>query len=165
MYAINKFTFVIFVTCTIFLVKISAREEEESEEGKKYTTKYDNVDIDGIMKNERLLKAYVGCLLDRNPCTPDAMELKRNLPDALATNCSSCSKAQKIAADKLSHFLIDERPEAWGLLETKYDPNGEYRRRYQENKFSNFGKLDNLDFNEKDFNEKDFNESKPILDS
>ncbi|XP_043494765.1 protein sneaky-like [Polistes fuscatus] len=141
-------------------LSLKIQDEEASEETKKYTTKYDNVDIDGIMKNERLLKAYVGCLLDRNPCTPDAMELKRNLPDALATNCSSCSETQKIAADKLSHYLIDERPEAWGLLEKKYDPDGEYRRRYQDNKFNNVYKPDN-----KEENQKDFDESKPISDS
>jgi len=42
----------------------------------QYTTKFDNVDVDGIISNERLLNGYVGCLLDRNPCTPDAAELK-----------------------------------------------------------------------------------------
>jgi len=42
----------------------------------QYTTKFDNVDVDGVINNERLLNGYVGCLLDRNPCTPDAAELK-----------------------------------------------------------------------------------------
>lgn len=41
-----------------------------------YTTKYDDIDIDSVIKNERLLNNYVGCLLDLNPCTPDASELK-----------------------------------------------------------------------------------------
>lgn len=45
----------------------------------KYTTKYDNVDIDAVIHNERLLNSYVGCLLDRKPCSPDAAELKRTL--------------------------------------------------------------------------------------
>lgn len=42
----------------------------------KYTTKYDNVDIDVVLNTERLLNAYVNCLLDQGPCTPDAAELK-----------------------------------------------------------------------------------------
>lgn len=46
-----------------------------AEEG-QYTTKFDNVDVDAIINSERLLNGYVGCLLDRNPCTPDAAELK-----------------------------------------------------------------------------------------
>nr|AFF18087.1 mutant chemosensory protein 4 variant [Bombyx mori]AFF18088.1 mutant chemosensory protein 4 variant [Bombyx mori]AFF18089.1 mutant chemosensory protein 4 variant [Bombyx mori]AFF18090.1 mutant chemosensory protein 4 variant [Bombyx mori]AFF18091.1 mutant chemosensory protein 4 variant [Bombyx mori] len=47
-----------------------------------YTTQYDEVDIKEIMDNERLLVAYIGCLLDKNPCTPEGKELKRNIPDA-----------------------------------------------------------------------------------
>ncbi|KAF7392864.1 hypothetical protein HZH66_008697 [Vespula vulgaris] len=144
--------FIILATCNIVFQEIFAKEENRTEEGKKYTTKYDNIDIDGIIKSERLLKVYVGCLLDRNPCTPDAMELKRNLPDALSTNCSSCSEAQKIAADKLSHYLIDEKPMEWGHLEEKYDPDGEYRRLYLENKFSN-NKSEDQDNSKKDSKE------------
>lgn len=42
----------------------------------KYTTKYDNVDLDEIIKSERLLKNYVNCLLEKGKCTPDGTELK-----------------------------------------------------------------------------------------
>lgn len=41
-----------------------------------YETKYDNVDLDEILKNDRLRKNYVKCLLNEGPCTPDAQELK-----------------------------------------------------------------------------------------
>ena len=41
-----------------------------------YTDKYDNIDIDAVIANERLLKNYIGCLLESNPCTPDVKELK-----------------------------------------------------------------------------------------
>lgn len=130
----KEILFVFLAISSSFFLLSSAEEEEKTKEERRYTTKYDNVDIDAIIKSERLLNAYVGCLLDRNPCTPDAMELKRNLPDALATNCSACSEAQKNAADKLSHHLIDNRPDEWSLLEEKYDPDGTYRLNYQENK-------------------------------
>lgn len=42
----------------------------------KYTTKFDNVDLDSILKSERLLKNYVNCLLEKGSCTPDGKELK-----------------------------------------------------------------------------------------
>ncbi|XP_072392142.1 ejaculatory bulb-specific protein 3-like [Diabrotica undecimpunctata] len=42
----------------------------------KYTTKYDNVDIDAIIKSERLLKNYFNCLMDEGPCNADGKELK-----------------------------------------------------------------------------------------
>lgn len=43
----------------------------------KYTTKYDNVDLEEILKSERLLTNYYNCLMDTGKCTPDGSELKR----------------------------------------------------------------------------------------
>ncbi|XP_031367121.1 ejaculatory bulb-specific protein 3-like [Apis dorsata] len=100
----------------------------------KYTTKYDNVDIDVVLNTERLLNGYVNCLLDQGPCTPDAAELKKNLPDALENECSPCSEKQKEIADKVVQFLIDNKPEIWVLLEAKYDPTGAYRQHYLQNR-------------------------------
>nr|ARN17839.1 chemosensory protein 8 [Cephus cinctus] len=105
-----------------------------AEENKKYTTKYDNIDVDVVLKTERLLNNYIGCLLNENPCTPDAAELKKNLPDALATDCTACSEAQKVASDKFSQYMIEERPDDWNRLENKYDPSGAYKTRYLEEK-------------------------------
>lgn len=45
----------------------------------KYTTKYDNIDIDKILSNERVLSNYIKCLMDEGPCTPDGRELKSKL--------------------------------------------------------------------------------------
>jgi hypothetical protein len=43
---------------------------------KAYTTKYDNVDVESILSNNRILTSYIKCMLDEGPCTPDARELK-----------------------------------------------------------------------------------------
>lgn len=48
-------------------------------EADKYTTKYDNVDIDEILTNDRLLSGYTNCLLKEGKeakCSPDGTELK-----------------------------------------------------------------------------------------
>lgn len=42
----------------------------------KYTTKYDDMNIEDILRSERLLNNYVKCLMDEGPCTPDGSELK-----------------------------------------------------------------------------------------
>lgn len=44
--------------------------------GEKYTTKYDNVDLDQILRNDRLFNNYYNCLLDKGKCSPDGQELK-----------------------------------------------------------------------------------------
>jgi hypothetical protein len=45
----------------------------------KYTTRYDNIDIDGILKSERLLRSYYNCLMDKGPCTREGLELRSEL--------------------------------------------------------------------------------------
>ncbi|XP_060528986.1 ejaculatory bulb-specific protein 3-like [Cylas formicarius] len=113
------------------LSKFSAGEVTEKS---KYTTKYDNIDINEIIHNERLLKRYVYCLLETGSCTPDGLELKKNMPDAIATNCSKCSEKQKEGSETIIRYLIDNKPEYWSQLQDKYDPSGSYKKRYLESK-------------------------------
>lgn len=44
----------------------------------KYTSKWDNIDLDQILKNDRLLNNYIDCVLEKGSCTPDGSELKSN---------------------------------------------------------------------------------------
>nr|WJJ63288.1 chemosensory protein 2 [Pachyrhinus yasumatsui] len=101
-------------------------------EESKYTTKYDNVDLEEIVKSDRLMKNYVNCLLEKGKCTPDGAELKKHLPDALHTDCSKCSATQKNGSRKIMRHLIDNKPEWWKDLEAKYDKEGSYKKKYRE---------------------------------
>nr|AXG21597.1 chemosensory protein 4 [Agrilus mali] len=96
----------------------------------KYTIKYDNVDLDQILSNQRLLENYYNCLMDKGKCTPDGQELKKNLPDALTTKCSKCSEKQKEGTQRVVEYLIKNKNDWWKNLERKYDPSGNYRRDY-----------------------------------
>nr|UEN71179.1 chemosensory protein 3 [Gregopimpla kuwanae] len=97
----------------------------------QYTTKYDNINLDEILKSERLLKNYVNCLMERGTCTADGKELKASLPDALETDCSKCSEKQKEGTDKVIRYLVDNKPETWKELIEKYDPEKKYRSKYE----------------------------------
>jgi hypothetical protein len=48
-------------------------------DGDKYTTRYDNLDVDAILKSDRLLRNYFNCLMDKGPCTREGLELKSEL--------------------------------------------------------------------------------------
>uniref|UniRef100_A0A6P7FY73 Ejaculatory bulb-specific protein 3-like n=1 Tax=Diabrotica virgifera virgifera TaxID=50390 RepID=A0A6P7FY73_DIAVI len=98
----------------------------------KYTTKYDNVDLDTIIKSDRLLLNYVNCLLEKGKCTADGLELKKYLPDALLTDCSKCSEAQKKGSKKIIRHLIDNKPDWYTELEAKYDKDRTYKKKYEE---------------------------------
>ncbi|KAI5703496.1 hypothetical protein M8J75_012464 [Diaphorina citri] len=52
------------------------------------------------------------------------------LPDAIATECGGCSDKQKEGAKKIFKFLIEKKPEEWKALESKYDPSGSYKAKY-----------------------------------
>uniref|UniRef100_A0A1Q3FNQ1 Putative insect pheromone-binding family n=1 Tax=Culex tarsalis TaxID=7177 RepID=A0A1Q3FNQ1_CULTA len=99
----------------------------------KYTTKYDGIDIDEILKSDRLFNNYYKCLLDQpgGRCTPDANELKRILPEALQTNCAKCTNKQKDGAIKVINYLIDNRADQWQALQKKYDPENVYINKYR----------------------------------
>lgn len=42
----------------------------------KYPVKYDNVNIETVLSNERVLSNYIKCLLDKGACTREGRELK-----------------------------------------------------------------------------------------
>ncbi|KRT84020.1 hypothetical protein AMK59_2033 [Oryctes borbonicus] len=98
----------------------------------QYTTKFDSINIDEILKNDRLLQGYCNCLLDKGPCNEDGTALKSVIPEALATECAKCNDKQKEGSKKVLRFLIDTKRECFDPLEEKYDPKGEYRKRYKE---------------------------------
>ncbi|KFB39470.1 hypothetical protein ZHAS_00006964 [Anopheles sinensis] len=98
----------------------------------QYTTKYDNIDVDEILKSDRLFNNYYKCLLDEGRCTPDGNELKRILPDALQTDCAKCSEKQRSGAIRVLNYLIQNRPTQWAVLQKKYDPENQYVEKYRE---------------------------------
>ncbi|BET02601.1 unnamed protein product [Nesidiocoris tenuis] len=98
---------------------------------RQYTTKYDNIDLDDILKNQRLYKKYFECLTNKGKCTPDGRELKEHLPDALKTGCSKCSDKQRAGSEKVIKFLLKNKPQDYAVLEKIYDPQGTYKKKYE----------------------------------
>lgn len=96
-----------------------------------YTSKYDNIDIDAILANNRLFKNYLDCLLEKGKCNEEGSTLKSVIPDALVTNCAKCNDRQKTSVRKVVRHLIKERPAEWQALLAKYDPKGVHRHNYQ----------------------------------
>nr|AKW47212.1 chemosensory protein 9 [Chrysoperla nipponensis] len=90
-----------------------------------YTTKYDNIDIDSILNNDRLLNNYIACVEGSGKCTTEGDELKKHFMDAIQTCCSKCSKKQKEAVKKVFMFLEKNKPDKLKELREKFDPSGE----------------------------------------
>lgn len=95
----------------------------------QYTTKFDSIDVDEILKSDRLFNNYYKCLLDLGRCTPEGVELKRVLPEALETSCAKCSEKQRETSDRAIKYLTENRPEEWKVLKARYDPDNKYSKK------------------------------------
>lgn len=49
---------------------------QNSKKQQQYTSRFDNVDVDKILANDRILNNYIKCLLEKGPCTQEGRELK-----------------------------------------------------------------------------------------
>lgn len=63
----------LYLACLLVFIAVAHANPAER---KTYTSKYDNVDVDRILNNDRILANYVKCLLDEGPCTAEGRELK-----------------------------------------------------------------------------------------
>ncbi|XP_058821015.1 ejaculatory bulb-specific protein 3-like [Topomyia yanbarensis] len=113
----------IIVASLVLIAVVSAQD--------KYTTKYDGINIEEILKSDRLFNNYYKCLMDEGPCTPDGKELKKILPEALQTDCAKCSETQRSGAIAVVNNVIENRPEQWKKLQAKYDPENIYFEKYR----------------------------------
>nr|ALT31607.1 chemosensory protein 25 [Cnaphalocrocis medinalis] len=97
-----------------------------------YTSKYDNINLQEITGNRRLLVPYVKCLLEQGKCTPEGKELKSHVREALAENCSKCTPAQRDGTRVVLGHLINHEPDYWNELKAKYDSEGLYSQKYED---------------------------------
>jgi len=95
-----------------------------------YPTRYDYIDVETVMNNERIIKILFNCVVNRGPCTREGLELKRIIPDAIQTECAKCNDRQRKQAGKALAYLLTYKPEYWRMLIQKFDPNNVYLRKY-----------------------------------
>ncbi|XP_055323496.1 uncharacterized protein LOC129578650 isoform X3 [Sitodiplosis mosellana] len=98
----------------------------------QYSTRYNNLNIEQILSSDRLVTNYVECLLSRKPCPPEGKDLKRILPEALRTKCARCSPQQLEGGLRVITKLYYDYPTQYNRLRAKWDPTGEYHRRFEE---------------------------------
>lgn len=59
------------VMCFLVLATVALARPNE-----QYTNQYDNINIEEILSNHRLLQPYILCCLNKGKCTAEAKELK-----------------------------------------------------------------------------------------
>lgn len=54
------------------------------------------------------------------------------IPDALKTKCAKCNETQKRGTRKMMNHLLDNKREWFNELEAVYEPEGSYKKQYEE---------------------------------
>ncbi|KAF5299909.1 hypothetical protein FQR65_LT09304 [Abscondita terminalis] len=96
-----------------------------------YTDEYDNINIDEILANKRLVDNYVHCIKTGQKCTPDGLKAREVIPEALNTKCAKCSDIQKEKVSKVLEWVIQNRPNDFLTIEAQFDPEHRYRKEYE----------------------------------
>ncbi|CAB3229073.1 unnamed protein product [Arctia plantaginis] len=97
----------------------------------EYTSRYDEVKLDEVLSNKRLLNGYMKCALDKGPCTPEGKELKFYIVDALKSGCEKCTDRHRKSIKKVIKHLVKNEPEYWQQAVDKYDPDKKYTHTYE----------------------------------
>ncbi|KAM3963260.1 chemosensory protein 11 [Aphomia sociella] len=95
-----------------------------------YSSRYDNFDVQPLLENDRILLSYTKCFIDQGPCTPDAKDFKKIIPEALETSCGKCTPKQKQLIKKVIGAVMERHPEAWTQLEDKYDKDKKFKESF-----------------------------------
>ncbi|KAJ1530496.1 hypothetical protein ONE63_005394 [Megalurothrips usitatus] len=85
--------------------------------------RFAHIDVDEVLANQRILTSFVKCFLDQGPCTADAREMKRLLPEVIDSLCAKCTDNQKKLMAKAVLHVKNNRPSEWQQLSDKYDPD------------------------------------------
>lgn len=59
----------LFLVLTVLIAAVFCRPDT-------YDSRYDDFDVQSLVENVRLLKAYANCFLGRGPCTPEGADFK-----------------------------------------------------------------------------------------
>ncbi|XP_022112610.2 allergen Tha p 1-like [Pieris rapae] len=98
-----------------------------------YSPRYDDFDINPLIENDRILVSYSKCFLDQGPCTPEAKDFKKVIPEALESSCGKCTPKQKQLIKTVIKAIMAAHPDTWDQLVNKYDGEKKYREEF--NKF------------------------------
>ncbi|XP_008473927.1 putative odorant-binding protein A10 [Diaphorina citri] len=93
-----------------------------------YDTTYDDFDYEGMLKNERLVKNLVECLLSDEECAnPVFQEVKKYAPEILETVCAKCTDQQKATFKKCTNLFMQSHHDDYEAIMKKMDPENKFR--------------------------------------
>ncbi|KYN42160.1 Ejaculatory bulb-specific protein 3 [Trachymyrmex septentrionalis] len=86
-----------------------------------YSDRYDKVDAENILQNNRLRDQYYNCFMGNAPCTTaDAKFFKEIIIEAFRSKCKKCTEKQKEMMNLVQDWYKKNKPEQWKAFVAKY---------------------------------------------
>ncbi|XP_047000706.1 uncharacterized protein LOC124616444 [Schistocerca americana] len=107
------------------LALVAAAEE-------KYPATFDSLDLKELLSDETRVQDAMRCLLEEGDaaCRPAGKALKEVLPEIVRTDCAKCTETQHKKIGGFFGEVSRRHPDLMKKLLDKYDPSGEYRKKY-----------------------------------
>ncbi|EFN89732.1 ejaculatory bulb-specific protein 3 [Harpegnathos saltator] len=85
-----------------------------------YSDKYDDIDVKGILQNDRLRDQYYECFIDKGPCTTADMKFYKEIAsEAMVTKCKKCNEKQKEHLNDIIEWYTQNKPDQWQIIVEK----------------------------------------------
>nr|AHJ61049.1 chemosensory protein 5 [Sogatella furcifera] len=88
-----------------------------------YDKMFENMDVNSLLKNHRLVDSYLKCFLNEGSCTHIGHEVKMMIPEVIRSRCATCGENQMRALKAGLRLFIVLRPDDWKRFLDVYDPD------------------------------------------
>ncbi|XP_050422716.1 putative odorant-binding protein A10 [Adelges cooleyi] len=129
----NGKTLFVLLSCAVYAcVAAPANSDDEIKDLPTYMKRFDKLNVDQVLSNERVLNSHLKCFLNEGPCVQQSRDLKRVIPVIATTGCEGCTPKQKTTIKKSLNFLRNKKPVEWQRLVKIYDPSGKNLNKFLE---------------------------------
>lgn len=100
----------------------------------------ETMDVEGMLRNQKLVRKQIDCVLERGRCDINGRDLKGNytirkndyeqlfisfyisafLPEAIGDDCEDCSPRVKYNVDRVINYMRVNHPAEWAEIHEKY---------------------------------------------
>nr|UMT69255.1 chemosensory protein 3 [Ophraella communa] len=89
------------------------------------------VDVDAVIKNDRIMRNYIDCVLDKKTCTPEGTAFKESWKEGLERGCGDCDEeTNRIVKKLVKHVYVNKRNWYDELVEA-LDKDKKYSKKYE----------------------------------
>ncbi|CAG9837574.1 unnamed protein product [Diabrotica balteata] len=89
------------------------------------------IDIETVLKNDRIIKGYIDCVTGKKGCTPEGAALKESWKEGIDKGCDDCDEEEKRKIKKVVKHIYLKHPDWYEEVANALDKDRKYRTKYQ----------------------------------